>query len=287
MASTANYAWVKPTVDADEDAWGTILNTALDAADASLKAVSDNGLPRGYMAGLALSAAGGTATFGIAVGTARDGANAAAMALLSAYTKTTSAWALGAAAGSLDTGAIANSTWYHAWLIRRSDTGVVDVLTSTSATAPTMPTNYDQKRRIGSMKTDGSAQWVKFSQKGDEFLWDAAVSDANAVALGTTAALVALTAPTGITVRALINVGIFNTGSGTTLLVTSPDQATQSATSPAGNVTVVAPVASTSGIASTTVRTNTSAQVRVVSGVAGSSLYIVTQGWFDRRGQDD
>jgi len=71
------------------------------------------------------------------------------MVLSSAITKRLdAAWAVGSGNGGLDTGTIANTT-YHVWLIQRSDTGVVDALFSTSLTSPTMPTNYDRKRRIG------------------------------------------------------------------------------------------------------------------------------------------
>lgn len=63
------------------------------------------------------------------------------------------------AAGSintLDTGTIANNTWYYVWLCKGS-TGIGGVL-STSATAPTIPSGYDlYKRRIGLVRTDGSA----------------------------------------------------------------------------------------------------------------------------------
>ena len=45
---------------------------------------------------------------------------------------------------------------YFVHVIRRSDTGVVDVLLSTSATAPTMPANYDQRDLIAVAGTDGS-----------------------------------------------------------------------------------------------------------------------------------
>jgi hypothetical protein len=83
-----------------------------------------------YISGLTLSTAGSSATFGVAVGVACNTTNVSAMRLASAYTKTTSTWALGTAAGSLDTGTIANSTWYYPYLIQRTDTGVVDVLTS-------------------------------------------------------------------------------------------------------------------------------------------------------------
>lgn len=52
MATTTNYGWTKPTVGGDTGAWGTILNAALDAADASLKIIAD-------IANAALARAGG------------------------------------------------------------------------------------------------------------------------------------------------------------------------------------------------------------------------------------
>jgi hypothetical protein len=69
---------------------------------------------------------------------------------------------------------------YHAYLIKRPDTGVVDVLTSVSATAPTLPTNYMLFRRVGSMKTNGSFQWIKFIQQGNVFYWDSPTLDVTA-----------------------------------------------------------------------------------------------------------
>lgn len=62
-------------------------------------------------------------------------------------------WAVGTNAGGLDTGSSAANTTYFIWAILRSDTGVVDVLFSTSSSAPTMPANYDYKRLIGVFKT--------------------------------------------------------------------------------------------------------------------------------------
>ena len=71
---------------------------------------------------------------------------------------------------------MANDTWYHVWLIKRADTGVVDALFSLSATAPTMPANYTRQppRRFG------PDQWVRqhhaFEQISDEFEWDVPAS---------------------------------------------------------------------------------------------------------------
>lgn len=86
---------------------------------------------RSYLAGLTLSTAGSSATFGIAVGVAADSTDATTMVLPSAYSKTTSSWAVGSGNGALDTGGgIINNSWYHTYLIQRPDTGVVDVLVS-------------------------------------------------------------------------------------------------------------------------------------------------------------
>ena len=175
---------------------------ATTAFVATAVAGGGGGVLRGYIDGLVLSTAGASASFGIAAGAAADSTNAVMMALVAAITKTTGAWAVGSGSGSLDTGAIAVSTWYHVHLIRRTDTGVVDVLISLSATAPTLPSPYTQFRRIGSMKTNASSQWTKFIQTDDRFMWDVPVVDVNATNVGTAAVLRALTVPTGIAVLA-------------------------------------------------------------------------------------
>lgn len=245
---------------------------------------------RSYLSGLTLSTAGSSATFGIAAGVAADSTNVAMLALASAYTKTTSAWTVGTAAGSLDTGTIANTTWYHVWLIKRTDTGVVDVLTSLSATAPTMPANYTLKRRIGSMKTDGSAQWIKFIQDGDYFAWAVALLDVSVTHPGTSAVSRTLTVPTGVNVFAQINLS--NTQGTTPFLhyvgdLAVDDAAPTASSAPLGSV-YPGNGAQDGGNGSLLVRTNTSAQVRSrcsSNGVA-DVIYVATLGWIDRRGRD-
>ena len=59
-------------------------------------------------------------------------------------------------ANGLDTGTIAGSTWYSVWVIRKPD-GTTAGLISTSTTAPTMPSGYTYKARIGWVRTDGTA----------------------------------------------------------------------------------------------------------------------------------
>jgi len=177
-------------------AWNAIKQLASSTvAGASL-------LYRNFIDGCVL-APDNTTSLPIGAGQVADSTNAVQFNI-AALIKTTSAWAVGNSQGGLDTGTIANSTWYHVWAIRRSDTGVTDYLISLSAATPTMPTNYDAKRRIGSVLTNGSAQFIKYMQKGDEFIWDTALNDTSTIT--TSAVLRTLTIPPDISMRARISV---------------------------------------------------------------------------------
>ena len=249
-------------------------------------------LPNNYISNLLLSTAGSSATFGIAVGVAMDSTNAALMTLASAYTKTTSAWAVGTGNGALDTGTIANTTWYHVWLIQRSDTGVVDVLISTSATAPTMPASYDRKRRIGSMLTDGSAQWVSFTQNGDLFTWYTPLGDISVNQTTSQTARV-VNVPTGVQVVAKLR--FFYNVSATeniTLLVSSiAEGGLTSSSSATGQLSGAArgqpAIASPSGN-ELAVLTNTSAQVNFVANGYSTApvMRVGAFAWIDERGSN-
>jgi hypothetical protein len=109
---------------------------------------------QGFFSGLAVTTnATDTANdIDIAVGVAaHDVSPYNLMQLTSALTKRLdAAWVVGTNQGGLDTGAVGNNT-YYIWLIQRSDTGITDVLFSLSSTAPTMPTNYDRKRLLGTL----------------------------------------------------------------------------------------------------------------------------------------
>jgi hypothetical protein len=276
-------------------AWRNAANSA-DISGIKISASDQLLVPlRSYLTGLTLSTAGSSATFGIAAGVATDSTNVSMLGLASAYTKTTSAWALGTAAGSLDTGAIANSTWYHVYLIQRPDTGVVDVLTSLSASAPTMPTNYTLKRRIGSMKTNGSAQWTKFIQNGDSFTWDVPTADVNGAGNpGTAAVLRTMSTPLGVIVEAKL-FAVASASSGPTdspsaVYISDPAVTDTAASTSAGSIYLYQGAAAAVGQGGAQVRvfTDTSSQVRtrLNTSAAGTSLYMSTIGWNDRRGKD-
>ena len=251
-----------------------------------------SGLLQNYLTGLKLSNNTGDATndIDIATGQAMDATNAKLLTLASALTKRLdAAWAVGTNQGGLDTGSIANTT-YHVWLITRSDTGVVDVLFSASATAPTMPASYDYKRRIGSIvRLAGSIKG--FIQNGDSFNWNTPVQDVNTGNPGTAAVTRTLTVPIGIIVQAFIAIvgygassAAFPRGIYLSDLALPDTAASDSCFSVYVNSTAAIDFAS--GL-TTQLFTNTSAQIRsrLQQSAAGTNLIIVTLGWIDNRGQ--
>lgn len=245
---------------------------------------------RNYISGCILSTAGSSSTMSIAAGQAVDSTNVYVMTL-AAISKTTSAWAVGSGNGGLDTGAIANSTWYHFYVIKRLDTGVTDVVFSTSASSPTLPANYTIYRRIGSGKTNGSAQWIGFTQDGDNFVWTDTVRDINATNPGTSGVTATLASvPTGVNVWAQFRALAFTT-SAVSIRALYSDLATTDAAptnsgAPLSNTESVS-AASIAGYYAGQIRTNTSAQIRYrLSGSdANTTVQIVTTGWIDPRGK--
>lgn len=258
---------------------------------ASGNTVSGSSLvPRSYIAGLTMSTAGSSATMTIAAGSASDSTNSTTMTLSSAISKTTSAWAVGTANGGLDTGAIATSTWYHFYQIMRTDTNVVDVVFSLSASAPTLPTNYSLYRRIGAGKTDGSSQWTAFTQTGDDFLWSTSVLDVNATNPGTSAVSRTLTVPTGVIVTAKVRAFVSDAGISSIHLLsplTESDAAPSTSAIPLAQL-IANDASGRSDFAEASVVTNTSAQIRSRASASGAStvIRITTVGWTDRRGRD-
>lgn len=246
-------------------------------------------LLQNYLSGLQLSYVT-TTTFQVSAGAAADSTNSAMMVQLTALTKSTSAWAVGSTSGGLDTGAIAASSWYHVWSIRRSDTGIVDVLFSLSATAPTMPASYDQKRRIGSIKTNASSQFLIWIQNGDQFLLDVGIRELDGGVVDTVAhTLTCAGIPTGIVVRALLAGScVAGAGADARAYISSlgiADNAVTEAAAYAANVGGVF-ASGVEVVFSIDVFTNTSAQVRYRQVSANMILTIASRGWIDQRGRD-
>ena len=276
-----------------------ITGPKLPAVDGSL--LTNLPIPRGALSGLTMSTAGSSTTMTVAAGQAVDSTNSIYINLAASISKTTAAWAVGSAAGGkAETGAAANNASYHFYEIRRPDTGVVDVCFSTSATGLTagsyvagggnVADAYTQFRRIGSARTNGSAQWVKFVQNGDQFLLDTQSNDySSANNPGTAAILIPLTSiPTGVKMQALfVEQCIYNNSFYYTLF-TDPAQTdtTPSTTNfdfyyfnSAGGQKFGRPMQ---------VGTDTSAQIRRRQDASGAldSFNINTVGWIDQRGKN-
>jgi hypothetical protein len=174
--------------------------------------------------------------------------------------------------------------------------GLVDAVTSLSATSPTLPTGYTRFCRIGSMKTDISAHWIAFIQDNDLFQWAAPVADIAVTNPGASAVTRTLASvPTGVNVQANLQLWVSNTGVGGNAVTYLSDLATND----------IAPVASGSvfgdsaiaifsagglfaGGSRVSVRTNTAAQIRSRLSFSDASvgLNINTLGWTDPRGKN-
>jgi hypothetical protein len=238
---------------------------------------------RSYLSGLTLSTTGPSANFSVAPGVAADNNNAAMMALNAAITKTTSAWAVGPG-GALDTGAILGSNFYHVFLIRRPDTGVVDILISVSSTAPTLPANYTQFRRIGAMKTNvAGTQWIPFTQIGDDFLWQTPVCDINGVSAVGGAGFSLPSVPPAIPVKIDCTLSYSSPAAGSVLYVDHLSGATSPGVT--AGYSLANPVAGQAVSTRAFIWTNN--QSMHLQNNSTGNCYVTVFGYIDRRGRDN
>jgi hypothetical protein len=152
---------------------------------------------RGHIWGLTLSNNGTDSAndIDVAAGAATDESHSYVMVLAASITKRLdAAWAVGTGQGGLNTGVEANSTWYEVHLIRRPDTGVVDVMFTTTANRATLPSGYTQQRRIGWIRNDSGGSILAFTQVDDHFTLTTQINDV-AATITSSAAAVTLTVP--------------------------------------------------------------------------------------------
>lgn len=243
--------------------------------------------PLNYLSGLTLSRIS-TTQIQVAAGLCRDSSDATNIRLTAALGKTTSAWSVGGGAGGgLDGALPASAAWYNVFLIYRSDTGAVDVGFDAGAT-PTLPTGYDYYRRIGSVRTDATPNFILFVQSDDTFLWDVTLEDVDATPNSTAAQTVTLTVPTGQTVQALIRTLFIDpTGTGGAVITSLNESDQAPSASAAPGVTHRTQANGENSVVSLEILTNTSAQIRYRMEIADAdaSMRIWTYGWIDRRGR--
>lgn len=241
---------------------------------------------RGNISGLTLSNDSGTpnSVLDIAAGQASDSTNLYTLNLNSSITKSTAGtWVVGTGQNGMGTGlTIANSTWYHVFLILN---GTVDVYFDTSVTAANAPSGTLAFKRIGSFKTDGSAHIIAFIQVEETFYWATFIQDLNTTTLtNVSATLQTISTPLGVKTRAIIEANFNNN-----TLITSPDQtdvapSTTIATLP-GFSTNQSLTGGQPGSGFQFPYTNTSSQIRIRPNSNNATGSINTMGWIDSRGR--
>lgn len=229
-----------------------------------------------------------TTTINIANGVAGSSGARGLIRLGSPLSKTTAAWAVGSGNGALDTGAIAGSKFYYVYIIRRSDTGVVDGLFSLAPTVPALPAGYDQYRRIGAFVTTAGSAIVAFYQIFDRFYYATPVGDVN-VSAGAipTASRTLYTVSCPPSMIGLFGATAYCVVAGSQVVYISSPSGSDLIPSPLTNAQI-ATVATANGYASVTLEVYVGASSQVgmrawING-AGTQIAIYTYGWIDRRG---
>lgn len=186
------------------------------------------------------------------------------------------AWAVGSAQGGRDTGAIADAYW-HVWVIKRLDTGVVDVLLSQSASAPTMPPNYTKKKCIGTI-VRASATILAFLQNRNTFEY--VTSRITTATVGTSRTLMTLLCPPNV--EAIFRAGA-SAASGNYALFQSTSETDAAPSSSAVPGCTLAWAAGIQAACDMRMRVDGSSQIAVRSGVASTFMQATVRGWVDYR----
>jgi hypothetical protein len=215
------------------------------------------------------------------VGWMYDSTGASILTLASVMVKQLdAAWAAGTAAGGLFTGSIAATTWYHCFVIRKSSDGTIDAGFDTSLTAANIPTGYAAYRHVGSIRTDGSSNIMRFIQHDNNIFWYTAVCDYTLANPGTSAVLAAVYGPPDSV--CLINFSMSNAGADGIFygLATSPYMAD---VAPSISINTISSRGGTSGSSVNTikVKTDSSSRVRYRLSATGAAhiAYLRCEGW--------
>lgn len=287
---TTNFGFCKPADG--ETNWGTAYRTTMDAIDT---AIFNTGIPRSYLAGLQTTPNAAATSVSIAVGVAMGNDQSTAIQLTSTLVKTlVSSWAVGTGNGGLYAAtSIQGLQSYHLFVIKRTDTDVVDAYYDTSPTAVNIPSPYTIYRRIASMRTTTAANLIDYVQDGDLFQFKTGRPDVVTTNPGTAAVSAYLNSvASGVNFHAIINIATVQSAvSNTTLLVSDlaiDDQTASSNIAPYGQQYNVNASAN-NGVGWAIVRTSTNNQIRYrISGSDGSTIVRMSvQGYWDRRGRDD
>lgn len=247
-------------------------------------------IPRGHIWDLTMSNAADTVNdITVASGEAVDDTGAVLMRLTANITKQLdAAWAVGTNAGGINTGANAANTWYEVHLIMRQDTGVVDVMFTTTANRATLPTNYTHKRRIGWVRTDAVPGIRNFKQVADHFTLNTPINDVG-VTKTTVATAVTLTVPPNCIARFRASVDGNTSVNANSAIVFK--EISEDTTAPALATGVASlgyfDLATCAAAGHFELRVDGSSQIEHDAEVAQGNLDISTFGWIDHRQRFD
>lgn len=110
-----------------------------------------------------------------------------------------SPWAPSTGNGGLFSGTVAPFETYHLFLIVKDSDGTVDAGFDTDPVAANIPVGYTTFRRIASLYTEGSPNFVQFIQSGDEFTLDVPVGSSGSPHSPGVPELNNVSVPTGLT----------------------------------------------------------------------------------------
>lgn len=186
------------------------------------------------------------------------------------------------------------SAWLYVYLI---DNGAAPAgLVSTSSTAPTLPSGYTYRCRVGAVRVDGSSNLLRTLQLGarTQYVVVAAsntaaypsaitgTSGAPTVPTYTSVSLTSLIPPTAPALNAFLNVGV---SAGTAQAIVSPNIATGpvgiSANSPPVQINLVLPAATTVGNAIPFTMLLETANTIFYASNAGVNTGVYVTGWVD------
>ncbi|MEH7869700.1 hypothetical protein V7795_21470 [Rhizobium laguerreae] len=253
---------------------GLITNTSL--ADASLGDL---------VTGLTISNNVGSSTtrIDIAAGSARSGSSFVSSP--GAMTKRLDAtFSGGSGNGGLDTGAVgANATYFVYALRKNSDLSfdaVLSISPTTGGVSTTLLTGYTIVKCIGVILTDGSSLIRQFNMNPrDDYTFVTPIREVANTTINTTSALLAITVPNGVRVKANLRFMFSSASTTASALFSDPAQGTLVAggNDSGGNAGTVQ-VASGLAVGTDEIWTNTSKQIRRVSGATGN-MWVWTDGF--------
>lgn len=271
-----------PAVDASE--WSDANHTHQSAATGGRLAIP--GMRAGLNASNSLTDP--INDFVIAAGSITDGTGAYSIKIASALTgRVDASWAAGNNQGKLDTGTVADATWYHVWAIQNPTTDANDILFSTSASSPTMPTGYTVKAHTGRFfyYVDGSNGILPILERNGKTYLKTPVESRDDTAFPTAAESTTLRVPTGLSVNAIFTLSCFeitNAGASYYGIISNTDL---------GDIAPSATVydfqfktnntSSTGAFSSFTRPTNTSGAITVRFDAAGTDNFysLISRGW--------